>query len=230
MKRNRFIDDEAGEEDEEGNVRFYENGEEEDEETEADRAMINDDTEEEACEDDDACSVRSSEKELDEDDHLLLEDNRRSRRVSRVRRVEESESDSEDSFIEDDIGLYEAGKYVEYTSDEDEPEAVAPEEIFVPDSCPQRECVKPPPPQRPAAPAVKKPGVFTSFCSVEATQAAPAKPPATSWDFLKYREPVKKGAPPKPLSGMVRNSDGLFFVTKAGKRIRVTEGSVNSKG
>ena len=76
-------------------------------------------------------------------------------------------------------------------------------------------------------PAVKKPGMFSSFCAVELPKPQPPKPAASAWDFLKYREPVAKGAKPAPLSGMVRNADGLFYVTRAGKRIRVTEGSVN---
>lgn len=226
MKRNRFIDYEAGEEDDEGNVTYFDDGDDEDEETEADRALINDEPEEEPEDEDDACSVRSSEKELDEDDHVLLQDHRRATRGSRIRRVEDSDSESSsDSFIEDDIGLYESGKYVEYTSEEEEPEAVAPEEVLLPDPEPQPKIPEPPP--RTAAPTVKKPGMFSSFCAVELPKPQPPKPAASAWDFLKYREPVAKGAKPAPLSGMVRNADGLFYVTRAGKRIRVTEGSVN---
>lgn len=47
--------------------------------------------------------MHDSERESDKDDLLLLEDNRRSTRESRISREEE---DSDDSFIEDDIGLY----------------------------------------------------------------------------------------------------------------------------
>lgn len=76
----------------------------------------------------------------------------------------------------------------------------------------------------------------------EPTAPEVAKPVA-NWDFMKAVAPVSKAAPKKnanvapkkkaksmfhfkPLSGMVRNSDGLFFIGKDGNRVKVENGNV----
>jgi len=107
--KNRFVDSEAGEEDEDGNEVRNSDSDSDEEETAEDRAFI-DDGEQEDEYHSECSSVHESEKEVDEDDLQLIKDNK-PRRVKRVL------ADSDDSFVEDDMD----GAYADSDNDEQHP-------------------------------------------------------------------------------------------------------------
>jgi hypothetical protein len=224
-----FIDCEAAEEDEEGNIIKHDSEAEDDED--AYESDFVDDSEEVVVRRP-KVRIEADEYEVDEDDWLLLEDNARANRVSRITRAECSDSSDSDSFIDDDgvfenvavdplDELYDAEVLDILVSLAKESENVAPP--VAPPS---------PPPVEPPPPMPLKP-IPSSMYMPLADDVIRRKGP--SWaDFNFKQAPAKKprakGAAVQKTKlepGVVRTAEGMFLVTGAGKRIRLTEdGSV----
>ena len=107
--KNRIVDSEAGEEDEDGNEVRNSDSDSDEEETAEDRAFIDDGEQEDEYQSE-CSSVHESEKEVDEDDLQLIRD-------SKPRRVKRVLADSDDSFVDDDMD----GAYVDSDEDEQHP-------------------------------------------------------------------------------------------------------------
>lgn len=223
-RRSRFIDAEADEEDESGAVVKGSDSEADDVPTAEDLAFINNE-EEEGEGSDPGSPVHESEKEVDSDDMQLVEDNRRASRSSRIRQVVDSESESswsddeksDDSFVvNDEDGTAEANEELSESE---------PEELPAPLPAFQPKCVL-----KGRVPMSMMPKV-TNFVPIESEIRKKPNKPEPTWDFMKNPKPPlpkkNKNAPKEtPLRGMVRTSEGDFFVTPKGERLRVNGGSV----
>ena len=221
-----FIDCEAAEEDDDGNL--VNHCSEDDEENDAYESDFVDDSDEVIVRRP-KVRIEEDEYEVDEDDWLLLEDNKKANRVSRITRAE-SPSDS-DSFIDDD-GVFEevAVDPPDELYDAEVLEtlmALAKESEKV-DEPPEEPPVEPPPPPAKSIP-------MSMYMRLEDDVKRRGGPTWADFQFkqapAKKARSAKKGvaaaAPAKLEPGMVRTPEGMFLVTGTGKRIRLTEdGSV----
>lgn len=234
-----FVDNEAAEEDDEGNI-VHNSGDEEEDEDHYESDFVDDS--EDVIVRREKVKLDADEYEIDEDDWLLLQDNARANRVSRITRAESS-SDS-DSFIDDDG----ASVVVPFENVAVDP----PEELFYDEEdvlntlielskeSESPEEAKQPVVSEPSPPASPLP--ISMYVSLEENTKRISGP---SWADFKFNQPPQNArkkstptsntkkrtppskAPPKLEPGIIRTSDGMFLVTGSGKRIRMTEeGSV----
>lgn len=232
--KNLFVDLEAAEEDDQGNL--ISNSDDDDEDDDRYESDFVDDSEETALAPRRKRVVlEDSEYELDEDDYLLLADNARANRKSRVRRVESSDEEE----LSDEEGcpptVPKALAQAPPTVPEALPNAQAPP--TVPEALPKAQA----PPtsvsdeelidmllkeERPAAPARRAPlPIFTSLDDDE----RPKPKRAATWADFKFQQAQPKGKAVAPKrsapvgSGIMRTEEGMFLVTENGKRVRLTE-------
>lgn len=233
MPRNSFIDDGCDEEDENGLVvPFSDEDNPDDSEPNSEDLAFIDDSEIKDYQSD--VSIHDSEKELDEDDLLLLEDNRRATRKSRIKAVESDDDTTEPTIAEKQpkkIPVIKKPRII-ISDDEDEaPKAPLVQVMPTPTVVTQAKTGTTPISQR-----------RKFIARVEKVQVTPVseslrpkKPVApTSWEFLKPPTPKllpkstkAKSNPPKIETRIVSNKNGTFVVLPTGERKRLGEdGSV----
>lgn len=233
MPRKSFIDDGCDEEDENGLiVPFSDEDNPDDSEPNSEDLAFIDDSEIKDYHSD--VSVHDSEKELDEDDYLLLEDNRRANRKSRIKAVESDDDTVMPTAVKQakELPVFKKPRIIISDDEDEEPKPPVP---------------APPQTAVPVAPKVKTDTIPISqrrkFISrVEKVQVTPVSEhlrpkkavAPTSWDFLKPPTPKllpksnqTKAKPPKIDTQIVSNKNGTFVVLPTGERKRLGEdGSV----
>ena len=216
-----LVDLEAAEEDDNGNI--ISNSDEYDDDDDRYESDFVDDSEETAfVPRRKRVVLEDSEYELDDDDYLLLADNARAQRKSRVRRVESSSYDEEEAP----------------RPRSPLPSAAPPRSPLPSAAPPKARSPSPAPParaaphavsdeelidmllreERPAAPARRAPlPIFTSLDDDE----RPKPKRAATWADFKFQQAPPKGKQSAPVgSGIMRSAEGMFLVTE---RVRLTE-------
>jgi hypothetical protein len=237
MPRSSFIDDGCDEEDDNGLiVPFSDEDNPDDSEPNSEDLAFIDDSEIKEYQSD--VSVHDSEKELDEDDYLLLEDNRRAARKSRVKAVESDDDTPEPIGVAKPTKAIPVFKKPRIIISDDEDEAPTATNAPVVTNVPAPVVV--PKSKTGTIPVSQRRKFISRVEKVQVTPVnesmRPKKPVApTSWDFLKPPTPkllpksvkAKSNPPPKIDTQIVSNKNGTFVVLPTGERKRLGEdGSV----